>query len=162
MITQDRLKEVLFYDQKAGVFTRKIHLNSKMKIGDVAGSLCNGYREIRIDGERYKEHRLAWLYVHGVFPENFLDHIDHNKQNNKIVNLREVTKSENMQNQISATKRNMSSRLLGVTFDKNERKFKAQIRINGKQTTIGRFKTEREAHAAYVESKRIHHATCTL
>ena len=77
MITQKELLENLVYDKDTGVFTRKISLNTKIRVGDVAGGKdVKGYVCIRVMGKTYKAHRLAWLYVHGKWPENEIDHIN--------------------------------------------------------------------------------------
>ena len=86
MLTQDRLKEVIRYDPESGILSWKKKTANCTKVGAEAGCLNpNGYREIKIDGTSYKSHRLAWLYVHGYFPEKFIDHIDRNRSNNRIL-----------------------------------------------------------------------------
>ncbi len=158
-----RLREVLSYDPETGLFTWLARLSKSVRIGNIAGAdTSNGYRRIRIDDVEYLAHRLAWVYVHGEHPDSLIDHIDGNKQNNAIRNLRLVTVSENMQNQRRAMSGNKCG-WLGVTFEKQTRKFKASININGKTSkTLGRFSTAEEVHQAYVNAKRMHHAGCTL
>lgn len=105
LLTQAQLKESLSYRKETGEFTwivepLKHHTN---KVGHLAGSLTTGgYITISIDGGRYLAHRLAWLYVYGYFPKGdkcFIDHIDQNRSNNRIENLREVSQAENARNQ---------------------------------------------------------------
>jgi len=96
MITQDKLKEILDYNQHTGLFTwKKIKKYSNRSVGDIAGSLSLGYVVIGIDKKIYKAHRLAWLYVYGEFPKEQLDHINGNKEDNRICNLREANQSQN-------------------------------------------------------------------
>ncbi len=97
-LTQEDLKKVLKYDPLTGIFKRKT-ASQRSSIGDAVGCRnARGYVTITVLGELYKAHRLAWLYVHGYFPENFIDHIDRIKHHNEISNLREVSKSCNVRN----------------------------------------------------------------
>ena len=106
MITQKQLKELLYYDPKTGVFTWRVSTNSRAPVGSVAGCSDNkGYRLIGIGGKSYKAHRLAFLYMTGSFPENQVDHINHDPADNRWENLRNVTNFENGRNQ-SLHKRN--------------------------------------------------------
>lgn len=167
MLSLNRLKELLDYDPLTGIFVCRIsrrggNSGHGLCIGDIAGSLHQkGYWHIGIDGEEYKAHRLAWFYVYGIWPELQIDHRDHNRTNNRIENLRDVTQFENQQNRIHACKNN-SSGFLGVHFEKSTGKYVAQIRINGKGKYIGRFLTADEAHSAYLKAKSVHHSICVL
>lgn len=166
MLTQDYLKEYFSYDPNTGhfiiekltsLFSRSVH------VGDVAGSKYkDGYINLKINNQRYKAHRLAWLYVHGKFPDNEIDHINGIKDDNRIDNLRDVTKSMNIQNQNKAHKSNKTSGLLGVWFDKDSGRFITKISLNGKQKNLGRFDTKEEAHEVYLTAKREFHSTCTI
>lgn len=91
-LTLSRLKKLLDYDPSSGIFHWKfIVFRSKMKVGDVAGGLDEkGYVRIRIDGIKYRAHRLAWFYVKGVWPSDTIDHKDRVRNNNRILNLREA------------------------------------------------------------------------
>jgi hypothetical protein len=150
-LTQDRLRELLLYDAETGIFTRRIK-TGRVLVGDVAGSLHQkGYREIKVDYKHYFAHRLAWFYVHGVWPKDQIDHINGVKDDNRICNLREATNAENNQNQRKAS-RNSRSGLLGVCTS-NNRKPRAMIRFNGKRLYIGTFDTPELAHAAYLVAK---------
>lgn len=81
-ITQKHLKSVLFY--KMGIFTWREGRRKQL----VAGTMHKaGYRQIQIEGTCYMEHKLAWLYVHGHFPDGYLTHKDGNRLNNRIENL---------------------------------------------------------------------------
>jgi HNH endonuclease len=144
MLTQEKLKEVLCYAPDTGIFTWKINTcRSQTKIGDSAGSRSNGYLEICINQRRYKAHRLAWLYTHGYFPENQIDHIDRNPANNSIKNLREVSQVCNNRN-TGNPKRNTSG-VKGVWFCKVTKKWAAEIKILGKKIFLGRHKDFAEA-----------------
>lgn len=175
MITQSILKELFDYDHETGVFTwrprkeysigkyyKSSSWNTKFA-GKTAGSdHSEGYWKIGIDGKQYLAHRLAWLYVYGKWPEDQLDHVDNIRNHNWISNIREANRSENNQNQIKAQKRNKSTGLLGASFNKRYGTFIAQIAINGKNKSLGVFKTAIEAHDAYITAKRELHPYNTL
>ena len=132
-----------------------------MKQGETAGSLVNEYVSITVDAGRYRAHRLAWLYHYGSFPNGEIDHIDGNKSNNSIENLRDVSHAENMQNIKSVTRKNKDG-LMGATLYKRTNRWQALIRVNGKQKHIGYFKTAIEAHQAYIKVKRELHPFGTI
>lgn len=138
-LTQERLHELLEYDLETGIFRWKVS-RGRAKKGSVAGSIHKGtrnskYLHIRIDRKGYKAHRLAWLYVHGYFPENLIDHIDGNPLNNKLENLREASPVCNVQN--SKMKKNNTSGIPGVYFCKQRNKYKARMTIYGKEQYLG-------------------------
>jgi hypothetical protein len=139
MLTQERLKELLDYDEKSGVFTRKIARNKNNAcVGSIAGSRHNeGYMRIAIDGKQYLSHRLAWLYVYGAWPPDAIDHVDHLRTNNRIDNLRSVKWKENNRN--SSKRRTNKSGITGVYWSKIANKWHAQIRVNSKRLHLGYF-----------------------
>lgn len=165
MITQEKLKEILSYDPLTGLFTWKVRDENSVGLkiwntryaNTTAGTICPDNRiviNIRTpEGKvkRYMAHRLAWLYEHGYFPLEDLDHIDMNPRNNAISNLRLATRAENLQNKIKAHKNN-STKLLGVHTHRN--KFRARIRINNKEIHLGIFNTKEEASLAYITAKQ--------
>ena len=159
--TQSRLKELLHYDQETGVFTWLVNRRNRQVAGHVAGCLskASGYISIGVDLKMYQAHRLAWLYVNGVWPKNEIDHIDGIKSNNKISNLRKATRSLNVQNQKKAHA-NSSSGFLGA--HKYGSKWRAKIGLNGKKIFLGYFATPQEAHSAYITAKRRLHPYGTL
>lgn len=157
MITHSELKKRLSYNPDTGVFTRLLYAR-----GSVAGTInCKGYVAIMICKKLYLAHRLAWLYVHGAFPTKAIDHIDGNRANNAISNLREDAAQLNNQNRRNSQS-NSNSGVLGVHFDSRKSKWVAQIRHSGKNRHIGVFDSADDAHAAYVKEKRIHHEFNTL
>ncbi len=97
MIAQEKLKEILLYDQETGFFTYRVNYG-KFKAGDRAGFLENRYEHIYLERKNYKSHRLAFLYMTGEFPQKGVDHIDTNCTNNAWLNLRPCTQRENNQN----------------------------------------------------------------
>lgn len=159
-LTQHRLKELFYYDHETGFFVRKKTVSPNAKNGDIAGTKSKrGYFVISVDNKIYYAHRLAWLYVYGVFPNNMIDHIDCNRLNNRISNLRDVEEYKNHQN-LTKPKKNNKSGFMGVVSQNN--KWRASISINGKYKYIGMFKTPEEAHEAYLSVKREMHPGCTI
>lgn len=157
MITLERLKELIDYNPSTGDFIWKVHLPFSVKYeGDKAGYINEGYLKITIDGVSYRGHWLAWFYSYGVWPEHEIDHIDGNKANNAISNLRDVTRLVNMQNKRSAYKNNKSG-YTGVHWYPRYEKYAAQIRVEGKTKTLGYFETAEEAHDIYQKAKEKYH-----
>ena len=97
VLNQKDLKDMYVYCSNSGVFTLAKDTPRKKK-GDKVGYLANGYLKTTIKGKHYHLSRLAWMYVYGVWPNNFIDHIDHDRKNNRIDNLRDVTALENNRN----------------------------------------------------------------
>jgi len=135
IITQNRLKELLSYDLDTGLFTWRIS-KLKVKKGVIAGTNFSGYTRIKVDRKSYLAHRLAWLYVHGYFPE-FIDHINHERNDNRLINLREATRTDNARN-VSKHKTNTSG-VMGVSWRKDISKWAAFIRIDNKIKHLGCF-----------------------
>jgi hypothetical protein len=151
MINQERLKYLLDYNEFTGILSRK-YPGPGIKVGP-AGTLKDGYIYIVVDGKQYLAHRLIWLYVYGSFPENQIDHIDRNRSNNRLNNLREATKRQNQWN-IGPRSRNKSG-YKGVS--KRGNKWRARININGYDKWLGIFPTEKEAYTAYCSAaKQLH------
>jgi HNH endonuclease/AP2 domain len=147
ILTQEFLKEMLDYDPLTGIFTWKVSLQNKVKIGQVAGYIRkDGYRFITVNGTKYRAHRLAWFYVYGVWPTKDLDHRYGIRDDNRISELREATKSQNAAN--TSKHKDNTSGFKGVCWDKQAKKWKARIMINGKNKTLGLFDIIEEAALA--------------
>ena len=160
-ITQELLHE-LFTLREDGELVWKVSTARRVKIGDIAGTIhrSTGYRRITVNGKQYRAHRLIWFMVHGKFPVNMLDHINGNKLDNRISNLREATHQENMQNKTKADSDSKTG-FLGVYL--HQKKFLARIQVSkGRRKYLGRFDTPEEAHEAYLKAKREHHKFCTI
>ena len=144
MLTAKELRKLLRYDENTGYFYWNDNGTFKVKTGDVAGVVdSNGYRIITVHNKPYKAHRLVWLYLYGTFPTNYLDHINHNKDDNRICNLREVDCVENARNRLLAN--NNHSGVTGVHWSSANRKWKAQIKVNGELIYLGYFSDFNEA-----------------
>jgi hypothetical protein len=130
------------------------------KAGDLCGCLNDlGYRTFKLKGKQYAAHRVAWAIHHGVWPAGVIDHRDHNKGRNAVLNLRDVTYAVNSQNRVRAQRRNASG-LLGVFPHRS--KWVARITAHGKRTFLGVFESPAAAHDAYLTAKRQLHAGCTI
>lgn len=162
ILTAERLREVLSYDAETGAFTWRIATGPNARPGMVAGtaSKAEGYRTISIDGALHKAHRLAWLYVHGVWPQEQIDHINTRRDDNWIANLREATRIVNTQNQRTAHSNNKCG-LLGVS-ERPGGRWIARIRANGSLKYLGTFRSPELAHDEYIAAKRNLHEGNTL
>jgi len=122
-------------------------------VGSQAGSIdkSRGYRVIHLDSKTYREHRVIFLMHHGYMPEYDCDHINRDRADNRIENLREVSRSCNMRN-ASISSRNTSG-VTGVSWDKNNEKWLAQIRAEGRSIKIGRFEDFKDAVSARYEAE---------
>lgn len=161
-IELNRLKELLKYDHQTGVFTWMPRHRKPQFAGKQAGcTKANGYIYINIDGVGYLAHRLAFFYATGCHPKNTIDHIDGDKKNNSIANLRDVPSLVNSQNRKKANADNKLG-VLGVRFVESTHSYRAQIRVRGSVKFLGNFKTPELAHNAYISAKRIYHDGCTI
>lgn len=151
-LTQKRLKELLFYNHKVGRFIRKTSVGG-INVGAVAGfKMKAGYRAIDVDCKRYLEHRLVWLYIEGYLPENEIDHIDRNKENNRFKNLRIVSRQCNARNSdISSLN---TSGVKGVSFYKNTGMWCARIMVNYKRKSLGHYLKKDDAVKARWEAEK--------
>ena len=146
-LTQDLLRELFNY--KDGHLYWKSKPNSRIDISKPAGSIWNGYVRIRINGKSYRAHRLVFLVHHGYLPKE-IDHIDGNKSNNAIENLRPATHSQNAHN--AGKRKDNTSGFKGVTWYKPAKKWLARIKFKGKQNHLGYFDTAEQAYAAYCQA----------
>jgi len=160
MLTAEQARKMLNYCPDTGIFTWREKVAVRVKIGDIAGSKHHsGYLTIFSQGKSHRAHRLAWLYVHGVWPKSSIDHINGIKSDNRIANLREVSQLINMQN-LRQVAKNTQSGLVGAA--RNGNNWQAYIRINKKAVYLGTFKTPEEAHKVYMDAKRKYHIGCTI
>jgi len=137
-LTQERLKEILHYNPKTGIFINKIQRSFSAKKGKTAGAIDGqGYIVIGINYKSYLAHRLAYLYCYGFLPENGLDHIDRIRHHNWISNLREASTQCNQRNY--GNRKDNKSGVKGVSFYKN--KWRANIKNNQKQHNLGVYKS---------------------
>lgn len=153
MLDVDSLREQLHYCPETGVFTWKKSFGSR-KAGDVAGgTMTHGYARIKVGQRSIYAHRLAWMYAYGSLPECEIDHVNGNKADNSLANLRLASRSENQRNRSSRTGRK------GVTWNSVMQKWVARCQVDGKRTHIGYFDDQHAALAAYRNTaKQLHGA----
>jgi hypothetical protein len=162
-LTHERLVEVLHYDRHTGSFTWSQDGRGRFKRAGAAAGRINptwGRRCIGIDGREYLAARLAWLYVHGRWPEHEIDHINGDRLDDRIENLRDVTRTVNQQN-IRRARAGTRSGVLGV-FQNTSGIISSAVQVAGRSHYLGSFETAEQAHAAYVSAKRELHEGCTL
>lgn len=139
--------ELLQYTPETGSFHWRVNRQPAIKAGDRAGSInSHGYVQICIKGRAHLGHRLAWFMTHGSWPSKMIDHINGDRSDNRIVNLREATSSQNQANR--GARKDSRVGIRGVRFQKNTGKWAAQIQI-------GSFATAEEAKRAYLRMAEI-------
>lgn len=152
-MTQDELKTFLHYDPITGLFTWLIDHNfGRSRIGQIAGSLNHGYIQIKIFGEVYLAHRLAFLYMTGKWPKVKADHKDLNRANNKWENLREADNKQNGQNKLARSDSQTGYKGVKIT---SSGKYQARIKIAGKYKNLGVFVDIEDAAGAYAIAAEI-------
>ncbi len=136
ILTQARLKELLHYNSDTGVFTRKTTIQYNAEKGMVVGSICpGGYLQVSLQGVVYTLHRLAFLYCGGAFPEQQVDHKNHDRADNRWCNLRESTNKQNSRN-MSLSVLNTSG-YTGVHWTASLGKWIAYIKVDGIRRHLG-------------------------
>jgi HNH endonuclease len=158
-----RVKEAFDYCPESGLVYWRIKRRGQANPGDVVGCTKNRYLTTKLDGNTLMVHRVAWAVVHGRWPIGDIDHIDGNPSNNRLANLRECSRSENMQNR-RAAKSTSKSGFLGVwRLNRNlSRPWQAAVVIGRVQVWRERFETKDEAYAAYLAAKARLHPFQTL
>ena len=154
-ISASDARKFFSYDPETGEVTRRLTTGTRSQAGAVVGSDdMHGYLTVRFGKRSYKIHRLAWLIAHGCWPVGDVDHINGMRSDNRLTNLRDVSRGVNLQNQRKAPN-NKSTGVLGVYADKG--KFYARISIQNKSKHLGTYATIAEASAVYVAAKRALH-----
>ena len=137
MITQKQLKRILHYDARTGLFSNLTNRNNNNGLkGMRSGSVnVDGYVVIGINRKHHYAHRLAWLYVYGYFPENDIDHKNKDKGDNRIKNLREISRACNSRN--TGNCKNNTSGVTGVHFLNKQHRWVSYIMVNYKRCYLG-------------------------
>ena len=154
MLTRETANQLLKYDALSGKFSWKVN-GTRIRIGQSAGSIWLGYNRIKIKQKNYAAHRIAWLLTYGEWPVNEIDHINGDRSDNRICNLREATHAQNIQNCIN---RNPNKHgLRGIAKQTCSRGWMAKIASNGIKHHLGTYATPEDAHAAYIQAaKKLH------
>ncbi len=152
--TAEYLRSVMRYDPETGHFYWLIRAARRVRIGDRVGCLHpTGYWTICIRDRRYKAHRLVWLYVHGQWPGEEIDHKNGIPSDNRLCNLREASHGQNRAN--AKRQKNNTSGFKGVSFSRVMGKWQASLRKDRRLIPLGYFDTPEEAHGAYCRGAEI-------
>ena len=167
-VTAEEVRAKVDYDPDTGLFVWRTRpgadhqtnaWNAKYAGTQAGSKMANGYVEIGwiSSGRRFRSlgHRLAWVHFYGAWPKDMVDHIDGDKANNRIINLREATMAQNAWN--TGARPWSKSGVKGVSWDKSRGKWFASIFVNRKQIALGRYDDIREAAEAYAEAARRYH-----
>jgi hypothetical protein len=150
----DFVRDRLSYNPDDGVVRWRYKVAQCVNAGDIVGSVSNGgYLRFSITYKNQLVHRVAWLIYYGSWPEGEIDHINGVKTDNRIKNLRDVSKSVNLQNQRKAYRSNSTGKA-GACFNKKAGRYCAKIQVDKKRYWLGFFDSAESAHAAYMEAKR--------
>jgi hypothetical protein len=150
MITYDKVNELVEY-LPSGELQRKITTSPRAKKGDIVGNVGKrGYKYFSINAVKYYNHRIIWLLHHKSLPA-YIDHIDGNRLNNKIENLRACDLSQNLCN--ARIRKSSTSGFKGVSWFKSRQKWKARIHMYGKEHHIGYFASKNEAIEAVMKAR---------
>jgi hypothetical protein len=144
-----QVRELLRYESETGQFYWRVDRTNATRAGMSAGSINGtGYVYIKVLGKRRTAHRLAWFLVHGDWPCGVIDHINGDKLDNRLANLRVVTKRQNGQNM----QRHRTGRLVGASYHKPSKRWQSRIKVQGTERSLGYYDTEQEAHQAYLRA----------
>lgn len=154
IVTQSIARDLWVYDTETGVFTWRIPPGGGVLAGAVAGSRdSDGYTQLSYKKTRPKAHRVAWIYVYGdLDPKIEIDHLDHDRANNRISNLRLATRKQNAENMRSRTQR-----FRGVHWYEPTSRWAVQFKHCGVQTHLGYFKCLLDAVARRIRAEREHY-----
>lgn len=162
-LTAQQVRELFDYNHVTGRLAWKVQASPRHAPGSVAGSpRPDGYRVVKIAGKYWSEHRLAWIHVYGEWPAKHLDHINGDRADNRMENLREATPATNSQNRHGASTRSKTG-LLGVgQATRTPGSWTAKIKVGSLVQHLGSFDSPEKAHEAYLQAKRELHPFGTL
>ncbi|POT55119.1 hypothetical protein C3432_22735 [Citrobacter amalonaticus] len=151
-ISQQKVREYLQYNAETGEFHWKVSSNGRIKIGQVAGCLeSSGYIKIRIEGKAYGAHRLAWIFTYGEIGNQLIDHINGDRADNRICNLRPASALENSRNR--KDQKNQSG-ARGVYWNQPYGKWQASGFKNGRLISLGYFENKEQAIEVATDFRR--------
>jgi hypothetical protein len=154
-LAYETVKQRIDYDPETGLLTWKVKTGHK-RAGKVAGCAHKqnrNYIVVQIDRRTYMAHRIAWLLMTGEHPQEMIDHIDGNSQNNRWSNLRLATNKQNQENQNKINSRNKSG-FRGVCYVKGRNKWRACVQHDGVMHYFGEYLTAQDAGDA-AKAKRL-------
>ncbi len=146
-ISFDEVRRLLSYDQHTGEFIWRVSPGRRRCVGSRAGSRRQrGKIIIMVRGVKYQAHRLAWLWMTGLWPQSAIDHKDLNPGNNAWLNLREASDSQNAANRGVLGRNKLGVKGVRMT---PRGKYRAQITVGGRRIALGNFATQEQARGAY-------------
>ncbi len=148
------LSRLFNYDPETGVLSWKAAPSfNTSRIGSEAGTLRpDGYREVRVNGRLCLTHRIAWAITAGSWPVAFLDHVNRDRSDNRLVNIREASASQNQSNK--GVRKDSRSGVKGVTWHPALKKWRAIITHNGKRISLGCFLDIEDAGRAFIAASK--------
>ena len=156
-LTVDLLNELFDYDKETGDLIWKVRKAKRVKVGDIAGHIeSTGYKRLMINAKSYLVHRIVFLMHKGYLPKT-IDHINGDRLDNRVENLRAVTANQNQHNR--KINSNSTSGFKGVSWCKTHKHWRAAIKLEGKKINLGRFKTPEEADAVVRKAREELHGT---
>lgn len=154
-LTAERAREVFDYDPITGALYWRIRMNNRRAGSSVGGRPTSaGYLTVGVDGIRYTQSRVIWLWMTGEWPRNEVDHRNRIKSDNWWLNLRDATRLENVRN-IAQARRDSSSGVRGIYLVRG-RRWRASIRTGGRSVHLGYFSTKEAAESAYITARALH------
>lgn len=149
----ERIEDAFDYSPETGILTRKFKGGHERAAG--TRKAHKGYTKIGFNGHEYPAHRLIWWLVYGALPTRFIDHVNGDRSDNRLCNLRLATDAENKRN--VGIRAHNTSGFKGVTWDKDNRKWLAHATLNGKGYHLGRYTTAENAARAYRDFAKKNH-----
>jgi len=156
-LSAEKLRQLVHYDPETGLFTRRVS-RARGRAGSVMGKVdpgSGGYVRIPVNNGLHRAHRLAWLYMTGQWPTQFIDHIDRDRTNNRWCNLREACPTVNAQN--ASRRLDNKSGIKGVSWCNTQGKWMAQIRVQRKTKFLGYYENLEDARTARQAAEALFH-----
>jgi hypothetical protein len=154
-LTVGQVRKILKYNSATGSFIWLVSLPNGVTAGATAGRVSLGYIRIGIDGRQYLAHRIAYLLMTGLWPKKQIDHVNGAKSDNRWINIRAATVSQNIAN--SPKRSNNTSGYKGASWNKERQKWAATISMNGKRMYLGRYSKIEDAYMVYVVAAKKYH-----
>ena len=156
MLTLQEATRIFRYDEETGKLYWNERVHKRIRVGQECGRVTShGYRKLRVFGKEYYVHRLVWLLKTGSWPNNQIDHINRNRLDNRIENLRVANHFENQHNK--SIPKNNTSGIKGVTWNKRAKKWYVQLMFNKKQMYFGLYEDLELAELVIKEARKKYH-----